>query len=106
MRSGGRIVFALTPEGRQAEAMVARGELRSVSAGYSVEQWSITDSDGNPVDADEVRWNEGSLTFTAEKWTLIEVESSCHASRPKSHHQIVLVTPKATTGQSKTHWRG
>jgi HK97 family phage prohead protease len=69
----GKIAFASTPEGKRAEQMVRRGELRSVSAGYSVEKWSVADSDGNAVDPDDVRWSDDSLVFTAERWTLIEV---------------------------------
>jgi HK97 family phage prohead protease len=68
----GKIAFAATPEGRRAEQMVERGELRSVSAGYSVQKWSAATADGDPVDPDNVRWSDD-LVFTAEKWTLIEV---------------------------------
>ena len=32
----GKIIFAQTPAGRQAEGMVARGELKGISAGYAV----------------------------------------------------------------------
>jgi phage head maturation protease len=69
----GKIAFAETPEGRRAEQMIARGELRAVSAGYSVQQWSVADSDGDPVESDSIRWSDDSLVFTAERWTLIEV---------------------------------
>lgn len=69
----GKIAFAETPEGKRAEAMVSRGELRSVSAGYSVQRWSVADADGNAVDIDDIGYGNSELTFTAERWTLIEV---------------------------------
>jgi Caudovirus prohead serine protease len=68
----GRIVFAQTPAGRQAEGMVARGELKGISAGYSVSKWEISDADGNVLDPDSSpRWDEN-LVFTATRWQLLE----------------------------------
>ena len=67
----GRFKFNQTPEGRKAEGMVARGEVTSVSAGYRVEQWLITDDDGDIVDEKNVRWDD-ELTFTATRWQLFE----------------------------------
>ena len=53
--------------------MVARGELAGVSAGYRVDQWEITNSDGGVVDPDKdrLRWDDD-LTFTATRWALYE----------------------------------
>jgi hypothetical protein len=51
--------------------MVARGEVTGVSAGYRVDQWLITDADGDVVDERNVRWND-ELTFTATRWQLFE----------------------------------
>jgi prohead serine protease len=70
----GRIVFAQTPAGRQAEGMVARGELRGISAGYTVSEWEISDEDGNIIDPDKtpMRWDESGLTFTATRFQLLE----------------------------------
>ena len=67
----GRIIFAQTPRGKMAEAMVARGEISSVSAGYSIEKWEARDADGNKVDPDRAGWGDN-LTFTATRWTLAE----------------------------------
>jgi phage head maturation protease len=69
----GRIKFAQTEQGRKAEGMVARGELTGISAGYRVEEWEITNADGNIVDPDKdrLRWDED-LTFTATRWALYE----------------------------------
>jgi phage head maturation protease len=67
----GRIRFALTPRGKLAEGMVSRGELTGISAGYRVDQWRVTDSDGAPVDEDNVGW-DADLTFTATRWQLYE----------------------------------
>jgi phage head maturation protease len=35
----GRLAFNQTAEGRNAEGMVARGEIAGISAGYRVEEW-------------------------------------------------------------------
>ena len=67
----GRIIFAQTPRGKMAEAMVARGEISSLSAGYSIEKWEARDADGNKVDPDRAGWGDN-LTFTATRWTLAE----------------------------------
>lgn len=67
----GRFRFNQTPEGKKAEGMVARGELSGVSAGYTVNEWQITDADGDVVDERDVRWDD-ELTFTATRWMLFE----------------------------------
>ena len=67
----GRIKFNQTEQGKKAEGMVARGEVTGVSAGYRVEKWEITDTDGDVVDERNVRWNDD-LTFTATRWQLFE----------------------------------
>jgi hypothetical protein len=69
----GKIIFAQTPAGRQAEGMVARGELKGISAGYSVSKWEISDENGDIIDPNSApRWDEDSLTFTATRWQLLE----------------------------------
>jgi phage head maturation protease len=70
----GKVVFAQTAAGRQAEGMVARGELKGISAGYSVSQWEITDADGRVIDpeVERIRWDEDGLIFTATRWQLLE----------------------------------
>ena len=67
----GRIIFAQTPRGKMAEQMVARGEISSLSAGYSIEKWEARDADGAKVDPDRAGWGDD-LTFTATRWTLAE----------------------------------
>jgi phage head maturation protease len=67
----GKIRFAQTPRGRLAEGMVSRGELTGISAGYRVDQWRVTDSDGALVDENNTSWNDD-LTFTAVRWQLYE----------------------------------
>ncbi len=53
---------------------MARGELRGISIGYRVDAWSITDANGNPIDADVGMIYPGDdLTFTATHWELHEV---------------------------------
>lgn len=55
------IQFNQTPQGIEAEGMVARGEIRGISIGYSVRVWQLTESD------------ESSDTWTAAAWELLEV---------------------------------
>jgi len=68
----GRLQFNDTKEGRIAEGMVARGEIGSISAGYRVGEWEISDADGRMVDQESVQWDDTDLTFTATRWELLE----------------------------------
>jgi hypothetical protein len=70
----GTVLFNRTPSGELAEGMAARGEIAGISAGYTVREWEITDSDGRVIDPDveRVRWDEDGLTFTATRWDLHE----------------------------------
>lgn len=68
----GRLAFHDTELGRQAEAMVARGELSSISAGYQVRAWEVRDGDGNVIDPDELRVWADDYEFTAVDWALLE----------------------------------
>jgi phage head maturation protease len=74
----GKLKFNETKEGRIAEGMVRRGEISSVSVGYRVEEWEITDENGDIVDpeVDRVRWDD-ELTFTATRWELLEASLVC-----------------------------
>jgi hypothetical protein len=74
----GKLAFNGTTEGRKAEGMVKRGEISGISAGYRVEDWEITDEDGNVIDpeVDRVRWDDD-LTFTATRWELLEASLVC-----------------------------
>jgi hypothetical protein len=69
----GRIKFNQTEQGQKAEGMVARGEIAGISAGYRVDDWEISNADGEVVDPakDRVRWDDD-LTFTATRWQLFE----------------------------------
>jgi HK97 family phage prohead protease len=69
----GRLQFTATPEGRKAEGMVARREIGGVSAGYRVEEWRITDEDGDEFDpeVDRMRMDE-EYNFEAVRWELLE----------------------------------
>lgn len=69
----GKLSFHATSAGRLAEGMVARGEISGISAGYRVEKWEISDSEGRKIDPDidRVRWDDD-LTFTATSWELLE----------------------------------
>jgi hypothetical protein len=70
----GKIAFNETPQGQLAMGMVERGEIAGISAGYSVNQWEITDAKGNVIDpdVDRIRWDDDGLTFTATRWALHE----------------------------------
>jgi hypothetical protein len=69
----GRTVFAQTPRGQMAEGMVERGEIAGVSIGYKVNQWRITDAEGNVVDPEKerMRWDD-KLNFEGTRWQLFE----------------------------------
>src|SRR6185437_17069396 len=53
------------------EGMVARGEIKGISAGYQVREWEVTDGDGRVVDPERISF-DGDLTFTAVRWELLE----------------------------------
>ena len=63
--------FNETPAGSEAMGMIERSEICSLSCGYRVESWAISDEDGNPVDEEAARF-EDDLTFTATRWELLE----------------------------------
>jgi Caudovirus prohead serine protease len=67
----GRLAFHATESGRNAEAMVSRGEITGISAGYQVREWEISDEDGNIIDPDRASY-EDNLTFLATRWALLE----------------------------------
>ena len=69
----GQLVFNDTDEGRKAEGMVSRGEIGGISAGYRVDEWKITDKDGNIIDpeTDRIRWDDD-LSFEAVRWEVYE----------------------------------
>jgi HK97 family phage prohead protease len=67
----GRLTFNDTRQGRIAEKMVARGEISGVSIGYRVDEWSVTDGNGDPVNQDHARWDDD-LVYEAVRWTLLE----------------------------------
>lgn len=71
----GRIVFNQTTEGKKAESMISRGEIRAVSCGYSVQSWSVSDENGRAVDADSVGWYDEGYTWLGTAWTLYEVSA-------------------------------
>lgn len=58
----GRLNFADTEAGREAEGMVSRGELRGISVGYAVTQWRLSAVDDLNVE-----------TWLATSWELQEV---------------------------------
>jgi len=69
----GELAFHDTERGRQAEGMVARGELGGVSIGYRVEEWEIKDQDGNVIDPERDRVPfDADLTFVGTRWELLE----------------------------------
>jgi phage head maturation protease len=67
----GTLTFNETPEGQRAMDMVGRSEICSLSAGYAVREWEITDSDGAVIDENRASFDDD-LTFTAIKWELLE----------------------------------
>lgn len=69
----GQISFDDGEAGRKAEGLVARGMVRGISIGYRVDEWEITDEDGNVIDPEiqRMRFDEN-YTFTANRWELLE----------------------------------
>lgn len=60
-----KVRFAETEAGKEAEGMVSRGELRGVSIGYSVKNWSLVPrTDGDSKDDND--------TWRATSWVLLE----------------------------------
>lgn len=83
----GTIQFNDTPRGRQAEGMVKRGEIAGISAGYTVNEWQITDANGRVIDPEieRIRYDEDDLTFTAIKWSLHEASLVSVPADPQSY---------------------
>jgi hypothetical protein len=108
----GRIKFHDTGEGHKAEKMVARNEIAGVSAGYRVDEWEITDDDGNILDPERDKINyDRDLTFTATKWQLHECSLvACPADadsvirssgiRSQSYCDRPIIAPIAIRGMS------
>lgn len=71
----GTLQFNQTQEGQKAEGMVARREINGISIGYKVDDWEISDADGDIIDPafDQYRWADDDLTFTASRWSLLEI---------------------------------
>jgi hypothetical protein len=70
----GTIAFNETPNGELAMGMVERGEIAGISAGYTVNEWQITDSEGRVIDPENERigWDQDGLVYTATRWSLHE----------------------------------
>jgi hypothetical protein len=73
----GTLTFNATAQGRRAQGMIRRNEVTSVSVGYIVDEWEITDEDGRVIDQDHVRWDDVNLNFEATKWRLLEASLVC-----------------------------
>ena len=75
----GLLAFDDSENGQNAEGLVSRGTVRGISIGYRVDEWEITDDEGDVVDPGRLRF-DGEYTFTAKRWTLCEVSlTSCPA---------------------------
>lgn len=85
----GRVRFAQTPAGQQAEGMVARGELNGFSIGYSIQRWIMVSQD-----------DSGLETWCADAWTLLEVTlCSC----PADPAATVRAVPTSGTPPENQH---
>lgn len=69
----GRIRFADTAAGREAEGMVARGELAGISIGYAVRSWQLVEV-----------MEDGSEVWRAANWELLEVSLAPVPADPTS----------------------
>ncbi|MGF6427334.1 HK97 family phage prohead protease [Bradyrhizobium elkanii] len=69
----GRMLFHETAAGQTAFEMIARREVNSVSIGYDVSDWEITE-DGRVIDPEVERLRaDADYVFTAVRWRLFEV---------------------------------
>lgn len=78
----GVVKFADTDPGRNAEAMVSRGELTGVSAGYLVQTWQLTQID-----------DAGIETWLASRWQLLEVSLVSVPADPTAGVRSAVVDP-------------
>lgn len=69
----GLLAFDDSEVGRLAEGLVTRGTVRGISIGYRVDEWQVTDDEGDVVDPSRLRWDDqATCTYTAVRWTLLE----------------------------------
>jgi hypothetical protein len=68
----GLLAFDDSENGKSAEGLVSRGTVRGISIGYRVDEWEVTDDEGDVVDPGRLR-GDGEYTFTAKRWELLEV---------------------------------
>jgi Caudovirus prohead serine protease len=79
----GEMQFNQTPEGDYALGMIERGELKGVSIGYQVREWTISDADGNVIDPETTRISFGDdLIFTASRFEVLELSLCSVAADP------------------------
>jgi hypothetical protein len=81
----GRIKFSETDEGERAFQMVQRGELTSLSVGYLVHAWEIRDRDGKILDEADIIPGDGSATFEATRWQILETSWVAVPADAESH---------------------
>lgn len=87
----GRIRFADTEAGRNAEGMVARGELTGISVGYRVTTWSLVSLE-----------NEVEI-WRADKWELLEVSLVAVPADPlASTRSAALLSQRADAHSEET----
>jgi hypothetical protein len=103
--SGGQLLglflFDDSEAGRKAEGLVARGMIRAVSIGYRVDEWKVADANGNVIDIekDRVLWDE-EYTFTAIRWTLLEVSLVSVPADPDALIRMHTADPGGTIGSA------
>jgi HK97 family phage prohead protease len=83
----GRVRFAETEKGRQAEGMVARGELNGFSIGYSIQKWTNVSQD-----------DTGLETWRADQWSLLEVTLCAVPADPVSTVRAVVSNGQDSPG--------
>ena len=94
----GLLLFDDSEAGRQAEGLVARGMVRAVSIGYRVDEFEITDPDGDVIDLETERLQYGvEYTFTAVRWTLLEASL---VSVPADPEAVIRSRSVADTGEA------
>jgi phage head maturation protease len=92
----GRICFNQTGAGDTAMGMVERGEITSVSIGYTVLKWQVRDAEGRLLDPEYDRIRPGDdLTFEAVRWQLLEASL---VSVPADSEAVIRSFPGSPIG--------
>ncbi len=89
--------FAETPAAREAEGMVARGELVGVSVGYEVSVWRAVEIVTDPTSGVEI------TVWCADRWALLEASFVSVPADPNAGVRAAVAKPGATSAIGGTN---